>query len=260
MRIYRRLANIENGEIHASIKHVARNYDVHQHEYFEMEYILSGSGHCQIDGISYAMEPGSLFFLTPANFHSLQTQGCELINLSFSAAIDYSDALFRLTSALSSPCFRLTGENQQFVYLLAKNIVTSADSGCFSDAYLFLNCILRKLASMTHTSKEPVHSHVSHAVMYILENFTESITLAETAEQIGLSKEYLSELFTQHMGVGFKAYLDNLRFEYAKKLLTFSSDSIFDVCGKSGFSNYANFSRRFKERYQMTPSQYRRTI
>ena len=257
MEIYRRVSLIENDMITAAKRLVTRNFDTHQHEYFEMEYILRGSGSYEIDGISYAISPGTLFFVTPANFHAVQTSDTELINISFSYTADGSDSLFLLSSCTTASCITLTEPERQLIRLLAEDVVNMAERQGFPSAFLFLQCILRKLTLITHTETPRTHSHVRQAVMYILENFTEDISLEETAAHIGLSKEYLSELFSRYMGIGFKKYLDSLRFEYAKKLLAFSSLSIFDVCGKCGFSNYANFSRRFKEKYGVTPSEYR---
>ena len=68
---------------------------------------------------------------------------------------------------------------------------------------------------------------------------------------------YLSALFQQETGICFKTYVDNLRFHYAENLLKTSDSNIAEVCTLSGFCDYANFSRRFRQIYGVTPEEYR---
>ena len=57
-----------------------------------------------------------------------------------------------------------------------------------------------------------------------------------------------------------KEYLNNLRFEYAKKLLTESELTVQEVCDSCGFDDYPNFIRRFKNRFNMSPMQYKKAF
>jgi transcriptional regulator GlxA family with amidase domain len=52
--------------------------------------------------------------------------------------------------------------------------------------------------------------------------------------------------------------LDDLRFSYAQKLLTLTALSIKEVQYRSGFLDYANFARRFKEKQGLSPTEYRK--
>ena len=57
----------------------------------------------------------------------------------------------------------------------------------------------------------------------------------------------------------FKKYVDNLRFEYALKLLTNTESNIYEVCKQSGFNNYENFIRRYKKKYGISPLEYKKS-
>ena len=91
-----------------------------------------------------------------------------------------------------------------------------------------------------------------------MENFKNGISLEDAAENVGLSKAYLSDYFVKQTGINFKEYLDNLRFTYARTLLEFTDNSVNDVYQESGFKDYANFTRRFKKKFGFTPSEYRK--
>ncbi len=80
-------------------------YPEHMHNYFEIEYILNGSGICLIDGVEYDIRPGALFFMTPANIQTIRTDHAELINLMFSSDPNEEGALARLLLSHTDPAF-----------------------------------------------------------------------------------------------------------------------------------------------------------
>ena len=93
---------------------------------------------------------------------------------------------------------------------------------------------------------------------YMQEHLAEEISLAVLSEEFHLHPQYISQLFKNEIGVGFLAYLTNIRMEKAKKLLLSSSLSIAEVAEKSGYSDYRVFTKTFKKSEGITPSQYRR--
>ena len=78
------------------------------------------------------------------------------------------------------------------------------------------------------------------------------------AEEFHLNAQYISQLFKNEIGVGFLAYLTNIRMEHAKKLLLSTSLSIAEVAERSGYGDYRVFTKAFKKSEGVTPSQYRR--
>ena len=93
---------------------------------------------------------------------------------------------------------------------------------------------------------------------YLQEHLAEEMSLSILAEQFHLNPQYISQLFKSEIGVGFLAYLTNIRMEKAKKLLLSSSLPIADVAEQSGYGDYRVFTKVFKKAEGITPSQYRR--
>ena len=93
---------------------------------------------------------------------------------------------------------------------------------------------------------------------YLQEHLAEEMSLSILAEQFHLNSQYISQLFKSEIGVGFLAYLTNIRMEKAKKLLLSSSLPIADVAEQSGYGDYRVFTKVFKKAEGITPSQYRR--
>ena len=93
---------------------------------------------------------------------------------------------------------------------------------------------------------------------YIQEHLAEEVSLSVLAEEFHLNSQYISQLFKSEIGVGFLAYLTNIRMEQAKKLLLTTGLSIAEVSEQSGYGDYRVFTRVFKKTEGITPSQYRR--
>ena len=93
---------------------------------------------------------------------------------------------------------------------------------------------------------------------YLQEHLAEDISLSVLAEQFHLNPQYISQLFKNEIGVGFLAYLTNIRMERAKHLLLSTSLSVAEVAEQSGYGDYRVFTKVFKKSEGITPSQYRR--
>lgn len=95
------------------------------------------------------------------------------------------------------------------------------------------------------------------AVRYIKENYQTQLTLEKVAGRMMLNPTYFSTLFKQATGSSFKDYLNYVRIEESKKLLTNTGDSILDIALAVGFENQSYFTKVFKKYTGMTPKQYR---
>ena len=93
---------------------------------------------------------------------------------------------------------------------------------------------------------------------YLQEHLSEEVSLSVLAEEFHLNPQYISQLFKSEIGVGFLAYLTNIRMEKAKKLLLSTILSVAEVAEQSGYGDYRVFTKVFKKNEGITPSQYRR--
>ena len=68
----------------------------------------------------------------------------------------------------------------------------------------------------------------------------------------------LERLFRKYTGVFPAAYLAGLRLEHAAELLKKPECSVTETALRCGFSNLAYFSRVFRQKYGLSPREYRR--
>ena len=78
------------------------------------------------------------------------------------------------------------------------------------------------------------------------------------AEELHTNHSYLSTLFKKEMGVGFSDYLNEVRLKRSQDLLSSTGLSMVEIALRSGFESQSYFTKNFKKKYGMTPSQYRR--
>ncbi|MEG0254225.1 MAG: helix-turn-helix domain-containing protein [Vagococcus sp.] len=102
------------------------------------------------------------------------------------------------------------------------------------------------------------HPKVTAVIEYVEEFYNRRISLQEVAKKEFLSEAYLSRLFKEETGINFSEYVDSIRMKHAVEELRSSYLPILTIALNSGFSTGKRFSKLFKEKYQMTPNEYRK--
>jgi two-component system response regulator YesN len=91
---------------------------------------------------------------------------------------------------------------------------------------------------------------------YLEAHYTEEISLEDVAEYVNISPQYFSKLIKKHTGFNFIDWLSMLRVNKAKELLTNSNLTVKEVCYMVGYKDPNYFSRIFKKKIGLTPSEY----
>lgn len=86
----------------------------------------------------------------------------------------------------------------------------------------------------------------------------EDITLDKVAQQVGISPNYLGNLFFQQTGIRFRDHLTKLRMKRARELLLHSPLKIYEVAQQVGINNPQYFTAVFQKTYGVTPGQLRK--
>jgi len=89
-------------------------------------------------------------------------------------------------------------------------------------------------------------------------NVAEPLSLAEISHKTGISRRHVERLFRQHLARSPARYYLDVRLERARRLLRHSSLPIVEVAIASGFVSASHFSKRYRERYGVSPQADRR--
>ncbi len=113
--------------------------------------------------------------------------------------------------------------------------------------------------SLDSLSPEELFHYIEHEVSRRLLFLNPSFNRQTIIDEFHISKERVGAAFAQGSKYdSLPQFVNDLRLEYACKLLVTTDLSISDIMTKAGFSNASVFSRYFSRKYQITPTQYRR--
>jgi len=99
---------------------------------------------------------------------------------------------------------------------------------------------------------------ITRAARFVREHHRENLSLAAVAGHVGLSRERLSRLFHESLGITFSDYLNEVRLGEARRRLAAGREAITDVAYSSGYQSLSQFNRRFKAAEGLSPRDYRK--
>ncbi|MDF2722530.1 MAG: AraC family transcriptional regulator [Paenibacillus sp.] len=247
---------------------VNKTYPSHWHEFYEMEFVVAGEAEHVLNGVTYGVKKGSLYFMTPADLHKVSPQPgapLTLYNVKFSENMlsdDLKNLLFSIEGQLAHDFAgdEFDGLHREFECLyeeaqcegMGKEIVIR------SGVERIIVALLRKCAA-TKRQQERVPSRDIHkALSYIHQHFNEPLSLDGLAKQFHMSANYFSELFHRETGFPFRHYLQHCRLQAAMSMTMSSDLPIIEICFASGFNSVPHFHRAFKQKYGQSPSALRK--
>ena len=99
--------------------------------------------------------------------------------------------------------------------------------------------------------------YVLRSAEYVQKHIYERVTARELAEKAGISPEYLSTLFSEHLKCSIPQYIARQKILEAKKLLRFTEKPLSEIAALLCFSSQSYFQAQFKKIRGITPAAYR---
>lgn len=97
-------------------------------------------------------------------------------------------------------------------------------------------------------------------ISFIRQNYMEHITLEDIASSGSVCRSKCCELFRKYITQTPIEYLRHYRLETARSMLENTRISITEITGNCGFEQSSYFIRLFKEKYGITPANYRKRV
>ena len=119
----------------------------------------------------------------------------------------------------------------------------------------FLSCLFEERGGQ---EKENEKAYAQKAKDLIEAHFQEGIKITELAGKIGISRYYLATIFRREIGISPQEYLMQIRMERAASYLRETAEPIKSVAEHVGYTDSLAFSKAFRRRFGLSPSDYRR--
>jgi len=246
-------------ELSISERNIAFGTNLHWHDHYEMEIVLKGSGSYSVNGMQYPLRRGSVYFVTPADFHQLSGD-LAIYNIAFDESMLSKEAAKLLIDGDFATVVHYSEEDFAFLELLATQLLSEFEGNrrlrLQVERALLETILIGFLRRIDLSEKDFARSDsvAMRAVAYIKFNFKKKLTLAEIAREVNLTPNYVGEIFLKKMGVSFNQYLMQTRLNYAKNLLARGEVSVQEAARDAGFGSQTYFSDCFKRAFGYSPS------
>ena len=106
--------------------------------------------------------------------------------------------------------------------------------------------------------RSDIFNNIARALSFINGNISKQLTLEEVSQNIYLSPSYLSRIFKKDFNINFINYINTRKIALAQQKLALTSTPIAKVSKQVGFSQASYFTKIFKQKTGMPPSDYRK--
>lgn len=183
---------------------------------------------------------GYVLFSEGNSMDAIKTRALELSTLLSRAAIEggaATDTILKMNNMFLKSLQEVSSQDE-LCYKLQEIVITFTES-------LFSNTV----SSHSELMKK--------ALAFIASNFASPLTLEQVANEVHLNPSYFSSIFKKSCGSSFKEYLNLVRIEESKRLLSNTDYSIIDIAIAVGFEDQSYFCKVFKKYTGLTPTGYR---
>jgi AraC-like DNA-binding protein len=240
------------------------SFPVHLHNQIELIYVISGTIEVTIYNESRELSEGDFAVVFPNTIHSYANlpvdKPCRLI-IAISGLNFLGDFFKKVTSYYPLNPFIPTDQLHDNVRYAMLELEKERNGGYdLNTCRAFLQLILSRILPSLHLAKyKDIENYdLTHMIVsYVAEHFQEALTLTELANHLGVSKYYLSRVFSTKLNTSFNKYLNQIRLNYAQTLIQSTNYTLTQISIDAGFESQRTFNRVFKENYHITPREYR---
>ena len=141
------------------------------------------------------------------------------------------------------------------LYINKEDVASSGDTGNTADN--FVTALTNFFSGFSELYPYIQSEKIRNVILYILNNPESDLKQKSIAAVLYMNSSYLSTVFTAHTQLRFVDYLTNIKLRRAAWLLRNTTLKVTDIAERLDYKDMSYFSRLFKKKYGVTPSDYR---
>lgn len=250
----------------------------HWHDSLEFNLVLSGQITYYLNGIQYSVNQGECLFINSNVLHTAQQdkniKAATVLVIAFhpniftfgSNASVFNRYFDIINTSLSGLIINNTFPYSEKIIKCLQNI-NSLDKTTYgyelkylsliSDIWFFISKYFIQNTYECNSTKKRYSIGMKQILAYVHEHYREPITVESLSTYLSISKSECFRYFKQFTGTSPIDYINNYRLSQAALLLKNTDNSVTDICIFCGFSTSSYFGKIFKQKYGLSPSQYR---
>lgn len=258
-------------------------YPAHWHDEMEIIYVSKGKSIYYVNFKPYVLEEGDIMIIPPGIIHSFEQYREEKfegytcvfsLNMVNNNSVDVCSGKYFVPLYHNEIVLKTLLRQGDEYYDRAREIVKNLLS-CYYEkkncyelklkmylyelfSYYFENNLLEE--QNYHASDVKVSEKTKSIIKYVEEHYQEKITLEQLAKVTNQSIYNLAHSFKKCTGRSPLEYINQYRLSVAARELETTKNPIINIAVDTGFHNVSYFNRVFREKYNMTPTEYRKKV
>ena len=235
-----------------------------EHPTPELTYVDQGELHSVADGQDILLKAGDIAIFGPNQWHMQYADvgvAPRFVTISFD--MDGADIAPLLNRKFTAP--------QQATSLIQQMLQEQERMDDFSTDMIIahlttlLLLLLRQADSpaIKLRSSNAVHSEneiIRRAQQYIGNHIREKLSVPILAQKVGVSPSYLTALFHKNLQISPGEYIRRIKLQESKQMIRENSMNFTEIAQALQYSTVHHFSRQFKKKFGLTPSEYARSV
>lgn len=250
----------------------------HMHSFFELAYIVQGSGLQHINNNTLPYKTGDLFLLTPDDLHSFDfEEPTQLFFIRFNnyyLSGAYQQELLQrieiiLKNASHEPGCVIKSEDDMIIVqpIMDAIIREHGKRGLYHTELLshYIKTLLVIIARNIMLSlPEKINEHSDQKVVRILQYVQANIYDPEKlkgfhiSNKFGISETYLARFFRKHTNETLQEYQTNYKLKLIENRLLNTDMRINEISAEFGFTDKSHFNNMFKKHRGVNPTEFRK--
>ena len=215
--------------------------------------------------MSYHLKQGDLIFYAPMQFHTQSTFekiSSSYLTINFKMNFNHADLL----------CNKIFSLKRDSYFIVTKLIEELSNDNLYSNDLSL--CYLKQLIiQMLRLDNSHFHSKpttnmqqtyenelLNDILLYIDDNIYEKISVSTLCDHFCISTSMLHSLFRKNMNNTAKNYINELKLSKSKELIRNSTHTLSEISEMLGFSSIHYFSKKFKSYFNISPTEYSKSI
>ncbi len=234
------------------------------HAMFELTYVDQGSLHSVVDGMDTLLTQGEMIIYGPNQWH-MQYADMDVAPRYLTISFDLQGCAL---PALINRKFKVTQKSasllQQLLIELDRMDPYSTDM-IISLLNMLLLAILRYENAPESKLKASYSAHseneiIRKAQQYIGTHIFEKLSVPLVAKMVDVSPSYLTALFHKNLQISPGEYIRRIKLQESKQMIREADLNFTEIAAALQYSTVHHFSRQFKEKFGITPTEYAKSV
>ena len=235
------------------------------HPMTELTYVDQGALHSVAEGQDLLLKQGDLVIYGPGQWHMQYAD--------IGVAPRFVTISFELKGVELAPLMnRKFTAPQQVVTLLQSMLREQERMDAYSNDIILsqLNLLLLLLLREAAAPKggklqtsNAIHSEneiIRQAQQYISSHIREKLSVPLVARQVDVSPSYLTALFHKNLQISPGEYIRRIKLQESKQMIRENNLNFTEIAAELQYSTVHHFSRQFKEKFGITPTEYAKSV